>query len=105
MNPEIKKKWIEALESGKYQQATGALKVDDGYCCLGVLCDLHRKQMKKKGWNNGRYLGDCYYLPDAVRNWAGLVKNNLKVCGSQLIALNDNGKSFLEIANFIRSKL
>lgn len=29
--------WLEALRSGRYQQAQGALKKGDGYCCLGVL--------------------------------------------------------------------
>lgn len=30
----------EALESGKYTQATGRLRNKAGYCCLGVACDL-----------------------------------------------------------------
>lgn len=28
--------WVAALRSGDYQQATGALRVGDTYCCLGV---------------------------------------------------------------------
>lgn len=29
-------KWIEALESGKYQQGEAMLRFNDCYCCLGV---------------------------------------------------------------------
>lgn len=37
---ENRKKWVEALRSDKYEQTTGFLKRNNGYCCLGVLCDL-----------------------------------------------------------------
>lgn len=37
---EARAEWLAALRSGKYRQATGALKNADtkGYCCLGVAC-------------------------------------------------------------------
>ena len=31
---------VAALRSGKYKQCTGALRKDDGFCCLGVACDV-----------------------------------------------------------------
>lgn len=39
MNKKIKKLWVKALRSGKFEQTTGALynEGNDGYCCLGVL--------------------------------------------------------------------
>lgn len=49
MNPEVKALWLNALRSGEYKQAQGALKVTtryvgevetDSFCCLGVLTDL-----------------------------------------------------------------
>jgi len=40
LKPEIKERWLEALRSGKYKQTTGYLRDDDGFCCLGVLCDV-----------------------------------------------------------------
>ena len=44
LKPEIKQKWIEALRSGQYQQITEGLhrvvNNCEGYCCLGVLCDI-----------------------------------------------------------------
>lgn len=46
--------WIEALKSGKYKQGPGQLKKSINkrvtYCCLGVLCDLARKDGGPK-WN------------------------------------------------------
>jgi hypothetical protein len=35
--------WIAALRSGKYKKETGQLRKNEGYCCLGVLCDLQNK--------------------------------------------------------------
>lgn len=32
--------WLTALRSGDYPQAQGALRVDGGYCCLGVAEDV-----------------------------------------------------------------
>ena len=39
--------WIDALKGNAYEQVEGALQKDDGYCCLGVLCDL----VDPDGWN------------------------------------------------------
>ena len=50
MNRQIKDKWITALRSGEYNQDSdgGYLKTCDGYCCLGVLCDLYVKETGKE---------------------------------------------------------
>lgn len=32
--------WVKALLSDKYSQDTSYLKTDDGFCCLGVICDI-----------------------------------------------------------------
>ena len=32
--------WVAALRSGEYEQATGGLRDDGSYCCLGVACEL-----------------------------------------------------------------
>lgn len=34
------KKWLEALRSGKYNQTARVLHDDEGYCCLGVACEV-----------------------------------------------------------------
>lgn len=41
IDPELKRKWVEALRSGKYPQGYTRLKTGDGrYCCLGLLTEL-----------------------------------------------------------------
>lgn len=34
------KKWLAALESGRYEQGRGYLNCKNKFCCLGVACDL-----------------------------------------------------------------
>ena len=44
MNEQLYQKWIDALESGEYQDGRQYLRYDGDeltlYCCLGVLCEL-----------------------------------------------------------------
>jgi hypothetical protein len=40
LTKEVMDKWIAALRSGQYNQGRGKLKSSNGYCCLGVLCDV-----------------------------------------------------------------
>jgi hypothetical protein len=47
--------WCEALESGKYKQTTHSLRKGDGFCCLGVACDLS---------GAGEWDGDCFFVAD-----------------------------------------
>lgn len=81
MNPEVKRRWIEALRSGKYQQSRKYLHDENGFCCLGVLCDLREPAWAPFGsdiddlspmtyrWMNEEY--DEEILPDTVAEWAG----------------------------------
>lgn len=113
MKPKVKKLLLEALRSGKYKQTTGKLRQGDSFCCLGVICDLHRKSTKssKNKWDNNHYLcgkfeKGAYTLPSLVQKWAGLntEMGNFKLKNGQkrsLADLNDGGKSFKQIANYI----
>lgn len=114
MNKRVKKKWVQALRSGKYKQTIGQLYDDgDGFCCLGVLCDLHRKENKQNSWaiagdNKVFYLGAGDTLPPAVIKWAGLTYRDPKVDKQGTISLsglNDSGSSFGEIADIIEDQL
>lgn len=91
MDQQIKAEWVAALRSGEYKQGIHLLKQDDKFCCLGVLCDLHRKAHQEGGeddivnrWfptrnpemDNApcfsyRY-GNTTSLPGAVVDWCGL---------------------------------
>lgn len=111
------KKWVEALRSGEYKQARGALtrkrNGDVSHCCLGVACDLYAKENEldieeAKRTSEGvviSYGGTTGYLPERVREWLGL----RDFCGAfdainSLASRNDSGATFNEIANIIESE-
>ena len=88
MNAQIKAKWIAALRSGKYSQTHGSLYMNSGYCCLGVLCELH-SQATGGLWIGAAYLGQEDYPPNAVIRWAGLSSPNPTTPLGRLSILND----------------
>ena len=110
INPDIKSKWVAALRSGKYKQGQGKLRVNDRYCCLGVLCDI----VNPEGWEQipdpdnkvyaNRYRGSCnaHYIPHDLEKDAGL-GNSINVL--RLAPLNDSGYSFDQIADYIEKHL
>lgn len=117
MKKEVKKKWLKALTSGEYTQGKNALKTTKGnYCCLGVLCDIHRKTVKKAGckWDKetNAYLTETGSLPSEVMKWAGIDKDIVGDSGrfkfsngksTTLAILNDDkGYGFTRIADVIK---
>lgn len=101
MNPELKAKWIAALRSGDYKQGRGVLRSpDESFCCLGVLCDIS---------GMGQWIRRSYYadgtdgyacLPAAVSRVAAL-----SISEGRLAKMNDHGKSFADIADYIEANL
>lgn len=115
---------VAALRSDKYQQATGRLRDDIGFCCLGVACAISRI---------GKWVEDAYFvsttddyghddsnnvtLPRPVQVWLGAGTTDVEIptnlqppmkddptsfCGC-LVDMNDGGYSFAEIADFIEA--
>lgn len=123
MNRRVKKKWVEALRSGEFDQAEGVLcDGNNGYCCLGVLSELAVREGKAEKWLKedrrnvwyGKKRGDAddVFLPRSVRRWAGLDSDNPSVPNgyatgsmSSLASLNDYGRTFEEIADLIEQHL
>lgn len=115
MKKEIAKKWVEALRSGDYTQEKAQLRGFKGFCCLGVLCNIHAQEhpeIAKKELNPGMYLGSAYILPKEVMKWAGLSteagekrdRTNLNINGetyTHLAHANDKGVTFEGIAKWI----
>jgi len=120
---EARQKLVEALRSGEYEQAYGRLKDDEGYCCLGVACDIYRRLEKpdeckwdhedsshvfyttEKGIEEGE-------LPDDVSDWLGFSDNigTLSLDAEErdtyvsLIDLNDSEEyTFNDIAKVIET--
>jgi hypothetical protein len=121
MKQEVMKQWVKALRSGEYKQGRSSLRNKDHFCCLGVLCDLHSKTDGHRAtWSVPDFCGDMKYgaidkneteLPASVMRWAGMHSPNPVLEFSSLAEpvlefpslaeLNDNGRTFGEIADLI----
>lgn len=122
MRERVKKLWLDALRSGEYKQTTEALHKPTGFCCLGVLCDVYQKEMTKQkkkkletkvnqSYGYTSYGGNDQVPPFRVMYWAGLNSQNPEINDPELgqfntlAQINDNGKSFEEIADLIEKYL
>ena len=101
------KKVVKALRSGGYAQTRESLQDRYGYCCLGVMCDVYREEtgveleLNSDGDINGGHLADQV----GVKEWVGLKSSNGRSrYNTSLVTMNDEGKTFLEIADFIESE-
>jgi len=130
MNTEVKKKWIDALRSGKYDQGSEKLRSVTGYCCLGVLCDLYSKEQDTEWEFRGiaktnlqpqdywYFEGESEFLPESVKDWAGLPVGNPSVrvdvtdnddeddwfYNEEIANLNDSGYTFNELSELIEQQ-
>lgn len=115
MKPNKKRirKWVEALESGKYSQTRMTLRNSGGYCCLGVACDVSEIGDWNKSLHEISYeiegKGEEECLPKAVADWYGLecdptvIVKDLDYPQEHLTLLNDDyGYDFVRIAGLIR---
>ena len=102
MNKKLKQKWVKALRSGRYKQTTGMLQLGRAYCCLGVLCRIAGAR-KRPRTNEFVWRGEADWseLPDTMRADLGL---DLKAEG-HLVNMNDGGKTFDQIADYIEENL
>lgn len=116
MDKKLKTKWLKALRSGKYTQGKGALRTaDNKFCCLGVLVDV----MDKKAWPKTTetvstlILGidaqvECYVAENNGTGISPETRDRIGLKGSihsDLIEMNDSGKSFKLIADRIEEAL
>lgn len=94
-----RRKWLEALRSGKYRQTISRLRYGVSFCCLGVACDIS---------GLGEWTDDSAYavfgrfnlgtLAGAMAEWIGFEIEGFQ---NDLITLNDQeGASFEKIANY-----
>lgn len=84
--PATKTLWLAALRGGKYRQGIGRLTRDGLYCCLGVLADVLELTIK-----NTYALLDKDIIPLPIQH--------------KLASMNDSGKSFGDIADWIEANL
>ena len=113
MKKEIAEKWVKALRSGEYKQTKNVLKDNDGFCCLGVLCDISKNDLSRDissvdwAWDHSkqtnRFLLEYAHIPHEVLEWSGMGNSTGRYdpIHPSLTALNDRGHSFNQIADII----
>lgn len=104
MSAAIKRKWVKALRSGKFEQGALALRTSKQemqemgidtplFCCLGVLCEVTGTPYRPGSV--------CSAMPSrAARQRLGLDDE----LADNLAALNDQGTSFKQLANIIEQE-
>lgn len=124
------KAWLKALRSGRYRQGKNALSTFDTetggltHCCLGVACQVSSlatavhygttiKYRIKRGNNVARHATssltsdtDLYQrlnLGKLVETTVDNVKTTIPLQDRLIIMNDDEGASFLEIADFIEA--
>ena len=104
---EWRRKWVAALRSGEHRQTSGVLRDRDGFCCLGVLCDIAEKGKWEQDDGSWRYQGYTDVLPKPVQQLVGLRTNFGRISeseGHSLSEMNDAEYSFASIADVIEAE-
>jgi hypothetical protein len=119
MKENIKKAWVKALRSGEYKQGKNFLcMTDEGvdrYCCLGVLADEcldgeWREFPENAGdrtkliwfYNDGRGVESSQFFNKILTSDLDIKEENWM---DILSDMNDSGKTFNEIADWIEKNL
>ncbi len=87
---ELKAKWLEALRSGEYKQCQSTLTDGIGFCCLGVLANISEIDSSSPHYLESEVDGDII-LGGSIQTRLGM--------------MNDDGKNFLEIADYIEANI
>lgn len=120
MKKQVKDKWVAALLGGEYKQTRGYLRTSEGFCCLGVLCDLASKEGVGHWGEEGEEIDSdiettnstakhfvsridrrdstAWTLPNAVRIWAGMLSHTGDIFDTDLAKENDSGRTFEDLA-------
>lgn len=116
------KLWVDALRSGRYKQATSALRKKSflsraKFCCLGVACELYRQDTNDGKWvrtssvpsryefSSGQYTTNGI-LTKNVSSWLGIESSDPRLSGeTRASILNDIREfDFNFISNLIEKK-
>lgn len=106
---DIVEQWIMALRSGQYKQGKHRLRNDrDEFCCLGVLADIsncaewvsHEVRGPMCQFDNESTALESTWPGDLIEKVTGMDKKFLY----SLMGENDSGRTFEEIADFIKAE-
>ncbi len=103
MKAEWKAKWCEALRSHSFPQGTGELRsrtdTKEYFCCLGVLRYLIDPESSLEN-DEGQYLHELHCEISGLQ--PGTSYGDEQGC---LTRMNDSGRTFHEIADYIEKNL
>jgi len=101
LTPEQKAKWLVALRSGDFKQARQMLKIDNRFCCLGVMsCVVSETDDPYYLWYEGK-ITDGYKLAKELLT---------EPVAHRLMVMNDGAqgevrRTFPEIADWVEENL
>lgn len=109
-------KWIRALESGRYKQVNGGLRIGKKQCCLGVACTVsklgkwlpatfgnekwfYEVPVTRPAYHHIKSEKEALLLPNSLSDWLGVRSNDPWLGAMKASQHNDQAKhSFKEIA-------
>jgi hypothetical protein len=109
-------KWLDALESDEFRQARKTLRTNPkenpherlAHCCLGVLCEVAGMKWNSKyekyqdADKKLAFFFDTTFVLEPLLGYDPIMKNTNSL-SVVLANLNDEGASFQEIADFLKS--
>jgi hypothetical protein len=113
MDAELKARWLQALRSGEYVQDSGSLRTSNGYCCLGVLCEVAGLGHLDEKGNLNNEVVEFGLLPKSVALVSDIHPSPTIVYDGKTIDLwrlndghctVDRAHSFIEIADLIEQQ-
>jgi hypothetical protein len=114
LNKQNVQKLITALRSGEFTQGHRRLRTNNTFCCLGVACEIYRQEIPNTKWKFSMQVGfddvyqfenEKFHLPLEVQKWLGFATNAGADKDTFLTKMNDSGKNFSEIADYLESLL
>lgn len=105
MKKEIMELWVKELKSGYWQQGKYFLEHSGFFCVYGVLANLAALYgvCSHSGQNLNGFDKKITVVPESVIQWAELKSPIGEIPGLKysLAEMNDNGKSFKDLAEVI----
>lgn len=106
-------KLVEALRSGEFSQTAGQLRKEDSFCCLGVACELYRRENPDtSSWEgnlneipkfqisseDGIVHRSSDWLPLPVREWLGFTGASGNFHASEITVSHGIDMTYLTLA-------